>query len=63
MVKKRINPCVKCPKKNNDLFDNFEYGCDEPCVEANQFFEGFNAAISYAIKRIKELLEDHVEDE
>ena len=59
MDKKRINPCVKCPKKDNDLFDNFEYGCSEPCVEAKEFFDCLDLFLTNAIKKIEELLEKH----
>ena len=54
----KINPCTKCSKKDDDLFDYFEYGCDKPCAAAKQFFDDLTNFLTDAIKKIEELLGD-----
>lgn len=50
------NPCKDCKKRDDRLWDSLEYGCDEPCQRAKDFFDGLETKLNELLKRAEELL-------
>jgi hypothetical protein len=50
------NPCRYCDKANIELIGELEYGCDEPCQKAEDFFGEVGKEIDKLLNRVNELL-------
>lgn len=55
------HPCRNCNKANIDFVDNFEYGCFNPCQEAEDYFADIGRKIDELLKRANELLKGGAE--
>ena len=53
---KLYNPCFTCDKANIEEVHSFEYGCCDPCEEAEKYFEDIGKKIDGLLKRAKDLL-------
>ena len=52
------NPCKECPKMTPELFEPFEYGCDNPCQEAKDFYNSVGKTLDDLLMRVKEMVGD-----
>lgn len=50
------NPCKECPKMTPELFEPFEYGCDNPCQEAKDFYNSVGKTLDDLLMRVKGLV-------
>ncbi|MBO5715553.1 MAG: hypothetical protein J6S23_04065 [Clostridia bacterium] len=50
------NPCKHCDKANPDFVNECEYGCDNPCQSAKDFYRVLNRQLDDLLKRAKDLL-------
>ena len=55
------NPCFNCAKANIEDVQCFEYGCYDPCPEAEEYFESVGKKIDDLLVRVQRLLGE-VED-
>lgn len=53
---KLYNPCFTCDKADIEDVQCFEYGCCNPCEEAEEYFEQIGKKIDSLLKRAKALL-------
>lgn len=51
------NPCKNCDKANIHYVSDFEYGCDNPCQKAEDFYESISGKLESLLNKINELLE------
>ena len=52
------NPCFNCAKANIEDVQCFEYGCYDPCPEAEEYFESVGKKIDDLLVRVQKLLEE-----
>lgn len=52
------NPCKYCDKANTDYIDDCEYGCDNPCEKAKEFFQSINKKLDELLNRVKTLIRE-----
>ena len=57
----RDNPCKSCDKATIDMICNLEYGCCDPCQEAEDFFADVGKKIDELLKRANQLLKGGAE--
>lgn len=51
-----INPCFSCDKASIEDVQCFEYGCYDPCPEAEKYFEEVGTKIDDLLARARKLL-------
>lgn len=51
------NPCKYCDKANIYYVIDCEYGCDEPCQKAKDFYKSVGDELGDFLKKLDELLE------
>ena len=51
-----INPCFSCDKASIEDVQCFEYGCCDPCPEAEKYFEEVGTKIDDLLARARKLL-------
>ena len=47
------NPCKHCDKAIEDYLDDCEYGCDNPCEKAKNFYKQVNNKLDELLKAVK----------
>lgn len=52
------NPCKYCDKANIDYIDDCEYGCDNPCEKAKEFFQSINKKLDELLNKVKRLIKE-----
>ena len=50
------NPCIYCEKANIDYINDCEYGCDNPCEKAKEFFQSVNRKLDELLSQVKIIL-------
>lgn len=50
------NPCKYCDKTNMDFVNDCEYGCDNPCQQAKDFYKQVGNKIDELLDKCKRLL-------
>lgn len=50
------NPCKHCKLANPDFVNEVEYGCDNPCQNAKDFYRVLNGQLDDLLKRVKDFL-------
>ena len=55
-MKIKDNPCRKCPKANMEFVGDLEYGCFNPCQQAEDYFADIGKKIDDLLKRADQLL-------
>lgn len=51
------NPCKYCDKANIHYVNDCEYGCDEPCQKAKDFYKSLGNELDEILKKLHELIE------
>lgn len=51
------NPCKYCEKANIHYVNNCEYGCDEPCQKAENFYKSLDDKFEALLDKLTKLLE------
>ena len=49
------NPCKYCDKSIAEYLDDCEYGCDNPCEKAKDFFDSVGKKLDELLKAVKQL--------
>lgn len=49
-------PCKHCDKANMDYVNECEYGCDNPCQNAKDFYKVWNSQADDLLKRVRDFL-------
>lgn len=49
------NPCKYCNKANVDFVNDCEYGCDNPCQKAKEFYKQVGNKLDELLKAVKQL--------
>lgn len=49
------NPCKRCDKANK--YYDCEYGCDEPCQKAKDFYKSVGDKLDEILKKLCKLIE------
>lgn len=55
-VRAMDNPCKHCDKANPDFVNECEYGCDNPCQSAKDFYRVLSRQLDDLLKRAKDIL-------
>lgn len=50
------NPCRECLYMSDEWFDNFEYGCENPCQKAKDYYLSVNKKLDEVLGKCRELL-------
>ena len=50
------NPCKNCGKANIDFVNECEYGCDNPCQKAKEFYKQVGNKLDELLDKCKQLL-------
>jgi hypothetical protein len=48
-------PCKHCDEANMDFVNDCEYGCDNPCEQAKDFYKRLGNKIDGLLDRLKEM--------
>lgn len=48
------NPCKQCPELNMAYLDDCEYGCDNPCKKAKEFYSSVGNKLDELLKAVKQ---------
>jgi hypothetical protein len=48
-------PCKHCEKANMDYVSDFEYGCENPCEKAKDFYKRLGNKLDELLDRVKEM--------
>lgn len=48
------NPCKQCPELNMAYIDDCEYGCDNPCEKAKDFYSSIGNKLDELLKAVKQ---------
>lgn len=48
------NPCKECPQLNMAYIDDCEYGCDNPCEKAKEFYNSIGNKLDELLKAVKQ---------
>ena len=51
------NPCKYCGKANIHYVNDGEYGCDEPCQKARDFYKSVGDTLEEMLETMNKLLE------
>lgn len=57
------NPCKQCKYMDPQFLDNFEYGCENPCVEAKEFYDKLGKRMDELIIKLKKLMNENNQKE
>ena len=52
-----INPCEHCDNADMHYVNDCEYGCDEPCEKAREFYKSIGDTLEELLDKINKLLE------
>ncbi len=50
------NPCKYCDKANMDFVNDCEYGCDNPCQKAKDFYKKVGNKLDELLDKCRQLL-------
>ena len=50
------NPCKQCPELNMAYINDCEYGCDNPCEKAKEFYSSVEKKLDELIDKCQRLL-------
>ena len=60
--KRMDNPCKYCNKANIDFVNNCEYGCDNPCEKAKDFWKKLSNKLDDLLDKLQQLLRKEDEE-
>lgn len=56
------NPCKQCPELNMTYINDCEYGCDNPCKKAKDFWEQVGNKLDELLDKCQKLLRKEDEE-